>query len=126
MTNEEMVTSCPDPEACVKKSEPCNNFEHCVKASEPPLETVIRELRKDLRRVQDECGRLGRERDLLADMYARERFENQHLRDMQRYTETNLQEMHEAAYELRRILFSDGKIRLSKEIRAEISKYLSF
>lgn len=123
MTNEETVMSCPDPEACVKKSEPCENFEHCVKASEPPLETVIRELRKDLRRVQDECSRLGRERDLLADMYARERFENQHLRDMQRYSETNLQEMHEAAYELRRILFN-GKIRLSKEIRAEISKYL--
>ena len=124
MTNEETVMSCPDPEVCVKKSEPCENFEHCVKASEPPLETVIRELRKDLRRAHDECGRLGRERDLLADMYARERFENQHLRDMQRYNETNLQEMHEAAYELRRILFSDGKIRLSKETRAEISKYL--
>lgn len=123
---EEYKTCCPDPEACVTKSEPCDNFEHCVKMAEPPLEEVVRELRNDLHRVQEECGRLGRERDLLADMYARERFENNNLREFQRYNEKTHQEMREAAYELRRILFNEGKVRMSKETRAEISKYLSF
>lgn len=123
---EEFNMSCPDPEACVKKSEPCDNFEHCVKMAEPSLEEVVRELRNDLHRLSEECSRLGKERDLLADMYARERFENNNLRDIQRYNEKTYQDMRDAAYELRRILFNEGKVRMSKETRAEISKYLSF
>lgn len=120
------MTNCPDPEACVAKSEPCENFEHCVKPSEPSAEEVIRELRRDIHRLQDECGRLGRERDLLSDMYARVCFENNNLRDIQRWTESTVQDMRDSAYELRRILFSEGKVRMSKETRAEISKFLSF
>lgn len=123
---EERLIPCADPEACVGKSEPCANFEDCVKMSEPPAEEVIKNLRNELDTVREECSRLGQERDLLADMYARERFENLHLRDARRWTERNCQDMHEAAYELRRILFVDGKVRMSKETRAEISKYLSF
>ena len=123
---DELKTSCSDPEACVKKSEPCDNFEYCVKKAEPSPEEVIHELRNDLYRVQEECGRLGRERDLLADMYARERFENHNLREIRRYNEKAYEDMRDAAYALRRILFNDGKVRMSKETRAEISKYLSF
>lgn len=123
---EERVTPCTDHDVCVKKSEPCENFEDCVKMSEPPAEEVIKDLRNELNMLKEECSRLGQERNLLADMYARERFENHHLRDMQRYTERNCQDMHDAAYALRRILFVDGKVRMSKETRAEISKYLSF
>ena len=123
---EELNTCCPDPEACVRKSEPCENFEHCVKMAEPSPEEVIHELRNDLCRIQEECSRLGKERDLLADMYARERFENHHLRDIQRYNVKAYEDMRDAAHELRRILFIDGKVRMSKETREEISKYLSF
>ena len=123
---EERVTPCPDPEACVGMSEPCANFEDCVKMSEPSAEEVIRELRRDIHRLQDECGRLGRERDLLSDMYARVCFENNSLRDIQRWNESNYQDMRDNANELRRILFAEGKVRMSKETRAEISKYLSF
>ena len=89
-------------------------------------EEIIRNLKMEINELQATIARFGRERDVLSTLYANTVFELTHVRDNLRWTEKNVTDMRDCANNLRRILFKENKVRMSKETEKEIRKFLSF
>ncbi len=107
-------------EKCVASTNPC-----CEPSDAERLEWAQNELKE----VQETCGRFGRERDMLSEMFADKVFELRITRDNQRIRDRMYEQLRDKLIGIRVLLFGSdnkGKIRMNKEIEKELLKLLRF